>query len=77
MDFLDVIRIAARETADRRTEVRVGDGLDGLEVVRGGDGEAGLDDVDAELGELRFGLVWKRRWWNREVVERGCGGRGG
>ena len=27
-------------------------GLDRLEVVRRGDGEAGLDDVDAQLGEL-------------------------
>lgn len=28
------------------------DGPDGLEVVGGGGGEAGLDDVDAEAGEL-------------------------
>src|SRR5665647_2596533 len=29
-----------------------GDGLDGLEIVRRSDGEAGLDDVDPQLGEL-------------------------
>ena len=29
-----------------------GDGADGFEVAVGGDGEAGLEDVDAEGGEL-------------------------
>jgi hypothetical protein len=31
------------------------DGFDGLEIVGGGDGEAGLDDVDTELGQLNGG----------------------
>ena len=30
----------------------LGNGLHGLEIIVGGGGEAGLDDVDAELGEL-------------------------
>lgn len=30
----------------------LGDGFDGLEVVLGGGGEAGFNNVDAELGEL-------------------------
>lgn len=45
-----------------------GDDLDGLEVVLGGGGEAGLDDVDAELGELAGDV---------ELLLGGHGGAGG
>lgn len=57
---LNVLLVAPREAADDGDIAAVvdsvsdlfGDDLDGLEVVLGGGGEAGFDDVDAELGEL-------------------------
>jgi len=56
----NVVLVAARETANDWNITIVVDGvsnllrdhLDGLEVVLGGGGEAGLDDIDAEFGEL-------------------------
>jgi len=56
----NVVLVAAREAADDGNVTVVVHGisdlcrdhLDGLEVVLGGGGEAGLDDVDAEFGEL-------------------------
>ena len=47
---------------------RVGNLPDGVEVVGTGDGEAGLDDVDAQLGEVAGDL---------ELLGRGQGGAGG
>ena len=41
-----------RQAGDARSLDLAGDRLDRLEVVRRGDREAGLDDVDAQLGEL-------------------------
>ena len=49
---VDVPRHAAGEAGDDGVRELFADGLDGLEVALGGDGEAGLDDVDAEGGEL-------------------------
>lgn len=56
----NVLLVAPREATDDGNVAGVidgvpdlgGDHLDGLEVVLGGGGEAGLDDVDAELREL-------------------------
>ena len=49
----DVLAFAAGEGGDAGGAVHfAGDGLDGVEVAVGGDGEAGFDDVDAERGEL-------------------------
>ena len=49
---LDVLRPAAAERRDLGALHRVGDRLDRLEIPGGGDREAALDDVDAELFEL-------------------------
>src|SRR5580658_7417736 len=48
----DVFALAAGERGDAGAGYFAGDGLDGVEVAVGGDGEAGFDDVDAEGGEL-------------------------
>ncbi len=48
----DVRLDGPRQTGDARALDLGRDRLDGLEVVRRGDREAGLDDVDAQLGEL-------------------------
>ena len=56
----NIFLIALREAIDDRNVPigidsianLLGNGLHGLEIVVGGGGEAGLDDVDAELGEL-------------------------
>jgi hypothetical protein len=49
---IDVREPGAGQAGDGRAAHALGDGLDGLEVTRAGDREAGLDDVDAEMGEL-------------------------
>lgn len=57
---INVRLVASGEAADDRhvpilrdgVPDLAGDGPDGLEVVEGGGGESGLDDVDAEAGEL-------------------------
>ena len=72
----DVLFVAPGEAADDGDVAVVvdgvadvlGDHLDGLEVVVGGGGEAGLDDVDAELSELAR---------NVELLLGGHGGAGG
>ena len=48
----DVLALAAGEGGDAGAFYFAGDGLDGVEVAVGGDGEASFDDVDAEGGEL-------------------------
>ena len=56
----NIFLIAPREaTDDRNVPIGIdsianllGNGLHGLEIVVGGGGEASLDDVDTELGEL-------------------------
>jgi hypothetical protein len=48
----DVVVVRAGEAADDGVLDDAGDGLHGLEVAVGRGGEAGLDDVDAELLEL-------------------------
>ena len=47
-----VLRVRAREAADDRAVHLAGDRLDGLEVPRRGDREAGLDHVHPEPREL-------------------------
>ena len=53
----------------------VGDGLDGLEVALAGDREAGLDDVDAEagqlLGDLELLALVERDAWRLLAVAQG------
>ena len=49
---LNVIGDATGEGGDARAVNLVGDALDGLEISDGGDGETGLDDVNAETLEL-------------------------
>jgi hypothetical protein len=44
--------MGAGEPGDDRTLDLAGDRLDGLEVAGRGDREPGLDDVDAQPGEL-------------------------
>ena len=46
---VDVGGVAASQAANDRSLHLAGDGLHRLEIARRGDGEAGLDDVDAEL----------------------------
>ena len=74
---VDVLPVAPREAADDGhvtvlPEGRVpdldGDGAHGVEVVGGGGREAGLDDVDAEAGELAG---------HDELLGAGHGGAGG
>src|SRR5581483_8655978 len=49
---VDVFVPAAGQAADDGAVAELaGDGLDGLEVAGRGDGEAGLDDVDAQLDQ--------------------------
>ena len=48
---VDVAVVAAGEAADGRAGDLGGDGADGLEVALRGDREAGLDDVDAQVGQ--------------------------
>ena len=58
--FSNIFLIAPRKaTDDRNVPIGIdnianllGNGLHGLKIVVGGGGEAGLDDVDTELGEL-------------------------
>ena len=69
----NIFLIAPREaTDDRNVPIGIdsianllGNGLHGLEIVVGGSGEAGLNYVDAELGELPS--YWGCNW--------GSGGR--
>ena len=49
---VDVLERGARKATDDRTGDAAGDGLHALEVALAGDGEAGLDDIDAETGQL-------------------------
>ena len=49
---VDVLHAGSGERGDDRTAYRAGDGLDRVEVALAGDREPGLDDVDAETGEL-------------------------
>ena len=49
---VDVARHAAGQTANDRPFDLAGDGLDGGEVPVADDGEARLDDIDLEAGEL-------------------------
>jgi hypothetical protein len=49
---VDVGRVGAGQARDDRPLDLAGDGLHGLEVARRGDGEAALDDVDAQPREL-------------------------
>jgi len=74
---VDVLLIAPREAADDghvavlpdgRVPDLDGDGAHGVEVVGGGGREAGLDDVDAEAGELAG---------HDELLGAGHGGAGG
>ena len=58
----DVLALAAGERGYARAANFLRDGLHGVEVAVRGDGEAGFDDVDAELGKLvgetkLFGVV--------------------
>ncbi len=48
---VDVLGVAAGQAADDGALDLAGDGLDRLEIAGRGDGEAGLDDVDAQLLE--------------------------
>jgi hypothetical protein len=48
----DVLLDGARQAADPRRLRPPGDGAHRVEVVGRGDREAGLDDVDAQLGQL-------------------------
>ena len=74
---VDVLPVAPREAADDghvavlpdgRVPDLDGDGAHGVEVVGGGCREAGLDDVDAEAGELAG---------HDELLGAGHGGAGG
>ena len=49
---VDVRHVRARQARDDRALDRARDRLHGLEVARRGDREPGLDDVDAQAGEL-------------------------
>jgi hypothetical protein len=49
---LDVLRNASGERGDSRAANFVGNATNGIEITRRGDGESGLDDVDAELFQL-------------------------
>ena len=51
MDLFDVARIAAREAADRRAVIGVGDSFDRFEVARRSRGKSRLDDIDAKIGQ--------------------------
>src|SRR5262249_42244106 len=46
---VDIFWVAAGQAADDRPVNLVGDGLHRLEIARRGDGEAGFDDVHAEI----------------------------
>ena len=48
---IDVLVVAARQPADNRALDLASDHLDRFEVARRGDGEAGLDDVDAKVAK--------------------------
>lgn len=48
---VDIFFAGTGEATDLNAFEFAGQGLDGFEVTRGGDGESGLDDVDAELDE--------------------------
>ena len=50
VDFFDVGGVAARKTADGRSEIAISNCLDRLEIAGGRRREPGFDDVDAELG---------------------------
>ncbi len=49
---VDVARHATGQTADDRAFDLAGDGLDGGEIPVADDGEAGLDDIDLQAGQL-------------------------
>ena len=49
---LDIFALAPGERGDARAADLAGDLADGFRVTGGGDREAGLEDVDAEIGEL-------------------------
>ena len=51
-DRVDVLGNGSRQRGDHRPLNLGGDATAGLEVAGAADGEAGLDDVDAETGEL-------------------------
>jgi len=51
MNLFNVCRIAAREPTNRRAEICVGDRFDRFEVTRGRGGEAGLYDIDVQVGQ--------------------------
>jgi hypothetical protein len=51
--LVDVSVDGSGQGGDGRALYLPGDSLDGAEVARGGDRESGLDDVDAEPGQLR------------------------
>ena len=53
---VDVLEVRARQAADRGGLGALRDVAHGLEVAFGGDGEPGLDDVDAHLVEKRRDL---------------------
>ena len=61
---VDVLEAGAREPADDRSVHLASYGLDGFEVARRGDREAGLDDVHAQarelLGDLQLLLLVER-----------------
>ncbi len=48
---IDVLIVAASQPADDWAANLLGDSLDGIEIAMRGDGEAGLDDVDAQLDQ--------------------------
>ena len=58
----DVFALAAGERTDARAADFAGDGVDGVEVAGGGDGEAGFDDVDAEAAS----------WWAKRSFSAWC-----
>jgi hypothetical protein len=49
---VDVARHAAGQAADDRAFDLAGDGADGGEIAVADDGKAGLDDIDAQAGQL-------------------------
>ena len=68
----DVLALAAGERGDARAADLAGDGADGVGVAVGGDGEAGLDDVDAKAWRAGGPCAAFRRgaWCSRGTARR-------
>ncbi len=72
---LDVFALGAGERSHARALHLAGDLLDGGEVAFGGDGEAGLQNIHAEMGELvrhpdLLGCVHGAAWRLLAVAQR-------